>query len=138
MAKSIKLNITPDFNFILLGLVTSEPIYRVAWLINELLNIQLKETEELIQFYNKKKTITQNFIKYSYLTENEHYYHLFQNKGGQGVLIEEYKNIDYWIAIEDLSVDFNKVMEGIKQLNNISLVFKIDPSTLKSKNKLFF
>jgi hypothetical protein len=138
MAKSIKLNISQDIEFLLIGIVTSEPIYRVAWLINNLLNIQLKESPESIQFYNKQKVFTQNFIKFSYLTENEDYFYLFQNKGEQGILIEEQKQVDYWIIINDMSIFNVDLVKKIKSLDNINLAFQINPNTLKSRTKLIF
>lgn len=137
MAKSLKLNIKPDFDFTLIGIASSEPIYRICWLINELLSIQLKETPS-IHLYNNKHQIVQEFPKYSVITDDEFYFHVIQNKSEQGILIEEQKQVDFWIKTDDLSKISGDLITKLNTLKNVNLAFEVKPSSLKSKTRLLF
>ena len=137
MAKSLKLNIKPDFEFILIGIVTSEPIYRISWLINEMLSVQLKETQS-IKVYNNQRQIVQEFSKYSFCNDDETYFHFLQNKSEQGILIEEKKQVDYWIKTDDFSIKPNDLISKLNTLKNVNLAFEVNPNTLKSKLRLIF
>ena len=137
MAKSLKLNIKPDFEFILIGIVTSEPIYRISWLINEMLSVQLKETQS-IKVYNNQRQIVQEFSKYSFCNDDETYFHFLQNKSEQGILIEEKKQVDYWIKTDDFSIKPNDLISKLNTLKNVNLAFEVIPSSLKSKLRLLF
>ncbi len=136
MGKQIKLNIKPDFNFTLIGLVTSEPLYRASWLINELLNIQLKESQPM-QAYHVKRQIVQKFPKFCFCPDNSSSFYLICNKSPQGFLIEEQKQVDYWIKIEGV-FQSNDLLNKLKTLKNINLAFEVKPSSLKSKLRLLF
>jgi hypothetical protein len=135
MAKVIKLNIKPDFDFILIALISSEPLYRVSWLINEHFNTQLKEAEP-IHIIVKKREINQSFQRFAFVNDTETYY-LVSNKSKNGVLIEEQKHVDFWLKIESLNqtAPFDLV-KNIKSIKDINLAFVVDPNSLKSKQKL--
>lgn len=134
---TLRLNTNQDFDFTLIGIVSSEPIYRISWLINELLHIQLKESQS-IKIYNSKTQIMQEFLMHSYFTNEELYYHLIQNKGQQGVLIEEQKQVDYWMKITNLTIDASQLVSQLNTLKNVNLTFGVKPGSLKSKSKLLF
>lgn len=137
MAKAVKLNIKPEFDFLVFGIVTSEPNYRLSWLINQSLNIALKETPP-VKLYHQKRQVVQQFGRFSYLTNLDELYQLIQNKSEQGFLLEEYKQVDFLLKIEGLSEDGKTILSKIKAIKNISLVFEIKPGQLKSKNRLIF
>lgn len=137
MSKAIKLKIEPSFNFTLIGLVTSEPIYRTSWLINEALEIQLKETPPH-QTYHNKLQVVQEFSIFRFYTDNECTMHLIQNKSPHGFLIEEHKQVDFWLKIENSSTPSASFLQKLKAVKNISLAFEIKPGSLKSKSRLLF
>jgi len=135
MAKVVKLNIKPDFNFVLIALVSSEPLYRIGWLINEHINIQLKEVEP-INIIHSKRQINQEFQRFAFTNDTETYY-LVNNKSENGVLIEEQKQVDFWLKIESLNqINSADLVKNIKSIKDINLAFIVDPSSLKSKQKL--
>jgi len=136
MAKAIKLKIEHDFNFLLIGLVTSEPIYRLSWLINESTGIKLAETKS-IQHHHKKTKELQSFSVFSYEDlENGGIYDLIQNKGTNGLLIEEQKNIDYLFKVAFADINNEEFLNQIKVISNINLAHSIEPGSLKSKSRL--
>jgi hypothetical protein len=136
MGKSIKLNIVPEFNFQLIALVTSEPIYRVSWLLNENLDIQLKEAPPL-QTYHNKIQVVQEFSVFQFVDEDESVMQLIQNKSQHGYLIEEQKQVDFWLKTEDSKFAEPDLVRKIKSIKNINLAFEVKPGSLKSKNRLF-
>lgn len=136
MAKAIKLNIEQDLNFLLIGIVTSEPIYRLSWLINEIVDIKLAESRS-IQHHHKKTKELQNFSVFSFEDdENGGLYELIQNKAVNGALIEEQKSMDYLFKISNADIDYVEFTSLIKRIENINLAHVIEPGSLKSKSRL--
>jgi len=135
MSKPIKLKIKPEFDFLLFGLVTSEPIYRLSWLINDAIGILLTESKSL-QVYHTKRQIIQEFAKFKFAENEGLVIHLIQNKSQQGIFIEEQKLVDFWLKIESSTYNKSEVLQQIKLIKNINLVFEIKPDSLKSKDRL--
>jgi hypothetical protein len=137
MSKSIKLSIEPYFEFFLIGIVTSEPLYRLSWLINEKLEIQLKEVAP-IKTYHAKRQLMQEFALFQYIDEDDTNFQLFQNKNMHGYLIEEQKQTDFWLKIEDSEISIDNFILKLKTIKNINLIFEVKPGLLKSKLRLLF
>jgi len=137
MSKSIKLDFEPNFDFILIGFVSSEPLYKMSWLINEMLEIQLKECSS-IKEYNTKRQLVQEYPMFQFKTENESTFQLFHNKSTQGYLIEEQKQVDYWLKIENSEIIMQELLKKLKGLKNVNLAFEVKPGSLKSKLRLLF
>lgn len=138
MAKAIKLNITPEFDFSLIGIVSSEPIYRISWLLNEKLGLQLTENSHLQLVHLKSKT-KQEFSLFTYTNEESgELFDLIQNKSANGVLIDEQKSMDFFLKITDSVADIQEILTNIKEVKNINLAINIQPGSLKSRNRLIF
>ncbi|MBI9067162.1 MAG: IPExxxVDY family protein [Salinivirgaceae bacterium] len=138
MSKTVKLSLKPSFNFILIGIVCSEPIYKLSYLINETISIRLKEHETL-KIFNSKRNMYQAFQCFDFLSdETKEYYELIHNKGVQGVLIEEHKRVDFFLKIENCLENPSSIIALINNIKNISLAFEIKLDSLKSKNNLIF
>jgi len=137
MAKAIKLDIAPDFNFKLIGIVSSEPIYRLGWLINEALGIALSEKEKLVLVHQKSK-IEQLFDLWIYNNNSQNsLYELVQNKCYNGFLIEEQKQIDYFIKVNG-NAPLEDIKTVLKTIHGINMAIEITPGSLKSKNRLIW
>ena len=65
-------------------------------------------------------------------------FQLIQNKSQQGFLIEEQKQVDYWLKIENSTLKITELISKLKGLKNVSLAFDIKPDSLKSKLRLLF
>ena len=134
--KKHKLSFQLDFNFFLLGISSSENDYRLSWEMNEKLEISLrKSTDHVI----KKKEIEQVFLVYTFYDEEVYLqYSLIVNKSEKGFLIEELRNIDYFLQIHgDLSDNQKQqIISSVKNIKGVSGIFKLDINTLKSKNRL--
>lgn len=137
MASKIKIDYEQEFKFNLIGIVTPEPVYRIAFLINELLQISLSQGVET-HIYNPKKQIVQEFITYSYNDNMAMQVILIQNRGNIGFFIDEHSKLDYFIKITNSNFDITNFIVGLKQTNNINMVLNIEPAMLKSRHNLLF
>lgn len=131
-----KLTFQLDFNFFLLGISSSENDYRLSWEINKKLKISLrKSTDHVI----KREEIEQAFSVYTFSDEEVYLqYFLIANKSENGYLIEELRNMDYFMQIHGDITDRQQeqIISSVKNIKGVFGVFKLDIDTLKSKNKL--
>jgi hypothetical protein len=137
MSNTVKLSIAPTFDFSLIALVSSEPIYRLSYLLNHTLKLDLKEFKS-VQVYHPKKQEIQEFLIFRHQIEEPFMeVDLIQNKSKNGLLIEEQKQVDYWLKF-DSNIVMTKKLEKIKTIKEISLAFKVEPGSLKSKDRFNF
>ncbi len=141
--KKNKLVVDYEFNFKLLGLISTAKDYKLAWSINIALAIKLVKNQDLkIEFVNDKHLIISNYI---FETENSSL-RLLKNKTLEVVdpafsyLLPELKDFDYFIIIEDSADSFSatEVINKIKKISWIQYIAKLDTVKLKSKENLIF
>jgi hypothetical protein len=134
--KKHKLTFQLDFNFFLLGISSSENDYRLSWEINKKLKISLrKSTDHVI----KREEIKQAFSVYTFFDEEVYLqYFLIANMSENGYLVEELRNMDYFLQIHgDLTDKQQKqIISSVRNIKGITGVFNLDINTMKSKNKL--
>jgi hypothetical protein len=132
------LDINFDDEFLLFGIVTQEKYYRLAWLLNQELNLNFCLKEEIIIFQS-------NIPKAKFTRLDNHddinkiSYHLIENKDEGHFLLPEIKNIDYLLMIRG-ATEFilpQTLIDNIKKLQEVQLVTSIDLEKLKSKHHLF-
>lgn len=138
--KTKKLKYKPQFNFKLIGISSTEEDYKISWRLSKILKSEFIKSESL-------QIIDPRFTEYLVFSvfENEDKYKLpdiklVANKGIEGFLIEELKNIDFFIIVNnDEETDFDEIIiENLKKEDGITAVFSLDPDKLKSKEKLLF
>ncbi len=137
MAKAFKLDVEPDLSFKLVALVTAEPIFRIAWHLNEIAGFKFSETEPMM-LYHPKRLIMQEFQCYTSMSETHEDAELIQNKGESGLLMEDQKQVDYFIKINVEDYDVKDLITQLKPIKNISLAFEIIPGSLKSPQRLIY
>lgn len=134
------LKFTPDYNFELLALVSSSNIYQLAFTIAQATGLNF-EVDESLSICHPKLTTPQEFAVFiCEEEENLLTLRLIANKCNNGILLEELKNIDYFIHIsgddnQEYAVNF---IETLKQSSETQGVYSIDPNKLVSKQKLVF
>jgi hypothetical protein len=138
--KKIKLFIEHQYDFELLGLVSSVKDYKMAWLINQALGVKLIKTDEF-----EPEFIHQPQLKISrYLEEKDHgFVQLLKNRslterGNALYLIPELKMFDYFLLIQDqtFELDINTYIERLSEVRYIQSAVKLDISKIKSKENL--
>jgi len=130
----IKLQIDYDYEFCLIGIVSSEKDYRLCWMLNTVLDIKLSKTEE--HEAGPSKHSMYSFVQEELFRE----YYLLANKGSTHFLIEEHKHIDYFLVVKGLQTDEEKknILDLIKKSDMVSAAYLIDVPSLKSKHNLVF
>lgn len=139
MAKNV-LKTSLQTNFHLLGIVSNSVDFKLAWQINDALNINLnRAADHSIQFKNDQFLST---AKFEYKTEYR-IYTLIKNKLDQSdgfvFLMPEIKNVDYLFLIDDdtENLEILNVKSTLSKINNVILVQEIDIAQLKSIENLF-
>ncbi|MCC5919799.1 MAG: IPExxxVDY family protein [Cyclobacteriaceae bacterium] len=139
----LKLDISYEFDLPIVGIVSSDREYKVAFELNRILDISLEKKE------NHTIDLSRNrFLKISIFIYQTEYciFRLVKNKciDHQGVkspfLTPELKQYDYLLLIEDDGAgwDENAVSQSLKHSGAFELVSLIDSSVIKSKENLLF
>jgi hypothetical protein len=139
--KKRKLVIDYDFDFELLGLLSSARGYKLAWEINQALGIQLIKQPDLVVGF--KNTEEKGFSFYSYETQLNRL-KLFKNKpseqeNGKYFLIPEFPHYDFIILAAMEEQHWHQhLMRKIKSIKDVQLVASIPLEGLKSKSNFIF
>ncbi len=136
--KKVRLDYTDHFDFYLLGISSFEKDYRLIWNMNNALGFQFSRTANH-QAYSKKEDTEQGFACYLYKDEDSYLqYRFVANKGEEGYLIDELKNIDFFLLIQgdDGIPDISDIRHKVSSIENVQAVFVIDPGNLKNRQRL--
>lgn len=138
--KKNKLKVALDFDFDLLGILSQTPEYKLAWAVNQQLNINLVRGEEAkIEFVNNESLLISYYI---FETENS-LIRMIKNRSherGAMFLLPEIKQIDYLLQIYNHSgaFDCKNIFSTLAKNSEIQFITKIELDKLKSKENLIF
>lgn len=141
--KKRKLDAEVDYDFSLFGIITAIKGHKLAWLLNNKLDLQLDKAEDIEMKFLK----SQNLIISNYLYETEHcHLRLLKNKSvdesgeNSAFLVPELNRFDYLIIIRGFEGPFtNQTMkEKISSIPKVDFVQIFDIENLKSKENLIF
>jgi hypothetical protein len=150
-----------EIDYQLIAIHTSLEDYRLAYYINQNLQITLKKSNCNIQISNKDGET--QFTRFAFEDEKDGIsWDLIQNKNdivlppqrvNQGLfaesnsnfstkvyLLPEFKKVDYFLKIDNSaeSIDVAKITGQINKIARISTVYAVDVENIKSKNNLIF
>jgi hypothetical protein len=131
----VKLSVEPTSDFVLLGLVSAEPDYKLCLSINKKFRISLKNVSPLA--FNRDKNTDLSFSKFSNIDEHPDLtFNLITNRSGKDYLLAKLKNIDYLLQIHepDNEINIEKITSGLREIESVTAVFNIDINTIKDKN----
>lgn len=131
-------------DFTLLAIHTTLEPYRLAYFLNQTLNICLAYSKvidnyELYEYEDEKNFTTWNLVSNKTYTiqGNQSSNSLFEAKT-INYLIPEYKKADYFIKIYPENIDVNNILSKIKEVPQIITTFVVATENLKSKSNLIF
>lgn len=158
------LDISYDYDFLLIGISSHEKDYRICWALNKKLGLDLTKQNSL-EIKGKKQTTpsffsffvfdkAEDFLEYSVIanfSENKSLvskdYTLFKedkakqdNQSENELLIPEQKQMNYFFVVRG-EVDDDEADELVKKIKEIDVVqtaMRIDVKQLKSKNNLVY
>jgi len=138
-----KLVIEYDYDFDLYGIISLARAYKLAWLINQQLNLHLvKENDIHFSFLNEEKLVISNYL---YQTEYS-YIRLLKNKSEEsatdkmGYLIPELNKFDYFIMKNGVINDYDnsELLNRLQEIKEIQYIVSLDIKKLKSRENLIF
>jgi hypothetical protein len=139
--KKSKLVIDYDFDFDLVGLISSAKGYKLAWDLNQALGIHLvKQPDLIVGFKNNEE---KSFTFYAYQTQFNRL-KMFKNRpadgeGGKYYLIPEFPHYDFIILADmEEQQSHQQLIHSIKSITSIQLAAPIPLEGLKSKSNFIF
>ncbi|MCF8379775.1 MAG: IPExxxVDY family protein [Bacteroidales bacterium] len=138
MIKKLKLDYIPDFNFLLLAILSYEKDYKLVWDINNSLSFDFIREDDY-KIFNKKNKLEIGFPSFIYRNASQYIDHrLLVNKSDQGILLEEIRNIDFLMVIKgDYYEGYDKILQmKLQNLETVQSCFIIDVNKLKDKERL--
>lgn len=133
--KRVQLRVYQNDESVFLGIVSSEPDYKLSLALNKNLKISLKNTSPVI--INDEPDNEMTFSRFSDSSASQNLiYDLTSNRSGKNYLIRKLKNIDYIFRIHDPDneININQVISTLRDAECITAVFSIDPESIKDRN----
>ena len=142
MAKKKKhvLVIEQSFDFDMIGICSHHNDYRLAWGINDKMNLCLTKSAEDYIITNRKGEILSIHSMYEYIDEeNRLEYYLVRNKNSGKYLIPEKSGIDFFLFLNNnLVFEVDEVIGKLRSVTSVLGVYSFDPEELPSAETLVF
>lgn len=131
----VQLKVNHDDELIMLGLVSSEPDYKMSLNINKRFKISLKNTSPVKLNNSGGEDLA--FSRFSDLSHSpDLVFSLVSNRSGKNFLIKNLKNIDYVFIVHNNENDSNigEITARLREIETVNAVFNIDLDIFKDKN----
>lgn len=140
MKQNSKILPVTDPDFYLIGIASHENDYRLAWAINTALNISLVKGSDVTIFHDKYKQDINLSLYIHELPESGYVIKLFPNRGDNFFLLEDYRNIDFFLKIEGeiLSQKLQGFVSSLKSIDIVMGVYPVDIKSVKKINRILF
>ena len=140
MAKHIlKTDSKEVYDFLLFGIICQHHDYRLCFEMNRAINLSLERAADLELTLNKgKDKIKTSRFEYKDGFGNE--YFVLSNKTSNGLLIAEYKNIDYFFMVREPAPVHDK-LQLEKKLRAIPVIlgaYHLEPEKIKTGERFIF
>lgn len=134
----VKLQIDKINDFILLGLVSSEPDYKLSLSLNKKLGLSLKNISPVKLSGDSGSEVI--FSRFADITGSpDRVINLVSNRTDKNFLIRKLKNIDYILHLHDPDNENSiiQITSSLREITGITAVFNIGIDTIKDKNLHF-
>lgn len=131
----VQLKVSSNEEYSLLGIVTTEPDYKLSLSLNKKLKISLKNNAP-IEITGKTGEHL-NFSKFSDVKgAPDLTYNLISNRSDKAFLLKKLNKIDYFFQVHsperDYNIDF--LTTSLRGIESITAVFNLIPGEIKDKN----
>jgi len=139
--KKKKLTIDYSYDFELVGIITTSKGYKLAWEINQLLDVRLQRKSDLIIHHKDK---TKNGYAYFSSDQAVNQLKLFRNKpseskSSKNYLISEFPHFDYILMTQGEEHWPNQTLQKqLRKITSIEMVAFIPLDSLKEKDYFIF
>jgi hypothetical protein len=131
----VQLSIRQQEEVILLGIVSTDPDYKLSLALNKKFHISLKTVLPVKIVCNNGNELT--FSRFSDINDSpDIIYNLISNRSGKNHFLKKLKNVDYIFQIQRPEIESNisLITASLREIESINAVFAIDLRTLKDKN----
>jgi len=138
-----KLIIEYEYDFDLYGIISTAKAYKLAWLVNQQLDLHLIKEEDInFSFLNEEKLVISNYL---YRTEHSNF-RLLKNRSEEntpdkmGYLLPELNKFDYFIMKNGIINDYNnsELLSHLQKIKEIQYIVALDINKIKSRENLIF
>ncbi|MFM7856470.1 MAG: IPExxxVDY family protein [Flammeovirgaceae bacterium] len=139
--KKKRLEFDYSYDFRLLGIICASKGYKLAWEINQTLQLQLKREEDLLITDSKNNTF--QFTHFEHTSESL-VVRVFKNKSTDGNpqitrIVPEFAHYDYIMMVQSGDeTKSNRLQELLRTIPSVELVAFIPLAALKSKDNFIF
>ncbi len=133
MKKKLVFDFEPSDDNQLIGLSCHLKDYRLSFYLNRSLGFQFKKIDNL-KIQNGKVNNGKKFSLFYYdYTENHVQFFLIENRNANGILINEFKQFDYFIVINGVlnTEKISVLIKDIRSSNGILMVNQINVNSIK-------
>jgi hypothetical protein len=136
--KRVQLRLNPIDEFIMLGIVSAEPDYKLSLSINRKFRISLSNATPVKVAHKPGEELV-----FSRFTDNKTtpgvVFNLISNRSEKMFLLKKLKNIDYIFQAYDPENEYDQddIARRLRETDSINAVFKIDLNSFKDKNLHF-
>jgi hypothetical protein len=133
--RRVQLKINRNDESVLIGIVSSEPDYKLSLALNRKLKIGLKHVSPIVLPDESGSEMT--FSRFSdSVASGDKLFELISNRYGKNFLLRKLKNIDFIFQIHDPENETNidQMMATLRDSECITAVFNIDFKSIKDKN----
>jgi ribosomal protein S11 len=131
----VQLKISHDEEVVMVGLVSSEPDYKLSLILNKKFRISLKNISPItISDADGNELIFSRFSDANGTPDV--IFNLISNRSGKNFLLKKLKNIDYIFQVPgpDRENNIDLLISTLKEIDSITAVFHINTNTIKDKN----
>ena len=130
----LQLNTGPKEEDILIGIVSSDPDYKLSLSLNKKFRISLKNVPPLKIPDNNSEVSFSRFIDSS--RSPELVLSLYSNRSGKYYLLKKLINVDYILQVQDYEnyYDMTSFFSDLREIESIVAVFNIDNNIIKEKD----
>jgi len=132
-----RLNAEPkNEHAVYFGISSTENDYRLSWMLNEKLGLNLTKIED--QEITDKSRETKHFPQFECFHDDLSH-RLIKNKTGDGIFLPKYKTLDFVLVIEGESAELVRavLLKNLKEIKEINLAIVLDKLTGAEK-QLFY
>ena len=131
----VKLKINPIDDYILFGIVSAEPDYKLSLTLNKKFRISLRNISPVKITDNAGSELT--FSRFSDTSGSpDKVFNLISNRSGKNFLLKKLKNVDFIFQIHDPENEINidRITTALREIESVNAVFNIDRNIIKDKN----
>ncbi|MFN8240644.1 MAG: IPExxxVDY family protein [Bacteroidales bacterium] len=131
----VQLQVSGEESYVLLGIASTEPDYKLSLLLNRILNLSLRNVNPVeIAFEDGRHLSFSRFTSHS--EELESTCSLIANRTGNDFLIRKLNKIDYFLLIHspEAETEAERITPDLRNIDCITAVFNLNPADIRDKN----